>query len=202
MTSSFALCLALLCVLVFSLNLVSSRPSEQERVELWYAAGNTWPPNWQPETEGMKRLMEFREAEIMEIPGGDERWENWMQFTQSRLVPKFTSHGFEIIKTPDDIHAKLLAAVNNCLTNWRRLPYETDVEAIYAKLRPKFCDVGSLAWDVAADLLPLHELWAGDMRLEATSSYGVRLYQNQSSLVMHYDKVCEWWMVVGSNNAY
>jgi hypothetical protein len=25
------------------------------------------------------------------------RWENWMQYTQSRLVPKFTENGFDII---------------------------------------------------------------------------------------------------------
>ena len=26
----------------------------------------------------------------MDITGSNERWENWLQFTQSRLVPKFT----------------------------------------------------------------------------------------------------------------
>lgn len=26
----------------------------------------------------------------MSIEGSDERWENWLQFTQARLVPKFT----------------------------------------------------------------------------------------------------------------
>ena len=176
-------------LLFFISTLVSSRPSEQERVELWHAAGNTWPPTWQPETEGMKRLMEFREAEIMSIPGGDERWENWMQFTQSRLVPKFTARGFDVINTPAEVRDKLLQSVTKCVANWKRMPYETDVEAIYAKLRPKFCDIGQQAWSVAADLLPLHEQWAGDMPLEATSAYGVRLYQNESSLVMHYDKV-------------
>ena len=34
----------------------------------------------------------------MAIPGGNERWENWLQFTQSRLVPKFTPHGFKVRK--------------------------------------------------------------------------------------------------------
>ena len=68
-------------------------PTEEERVKLWHEAGNKWPPEWQPETDGMKRLMEFREKEIMAIPGADERWENWMQFTQSRMVPKFTPKG-------------------------------------------------------------------------------------------------------------
>ena len=30
----------------------------------------------------------------MKIAGSDERWENWLQFTQSRLVPKFTEVRF------------------------------------------------------------------------------------------------------------
>ena len=32
----------------------------------------------------------------------------------------------------------------------------------------------------------------GGMELRATSAYGVRLYQNGSSLVMHYDKVSSY----------
>jgi hypothetical protein len=31
--------------------------------------------------------------------------------------------------------------------------------------------------------------WAGGIELKGTSAYGVRLYQNGSSLVMHHDKV-------------
>ena len=66
----------------------ASRPTEQERVKLWYDRGNVWPPQWQNETEGYLRLMAEREEELMAIPGSDERWENWMQYTQSRLVPR------------------------------------------------------------------------------------------------------------------
>ena len=65
------------------------RLTEDERVEKWYADGNVWPPQWQPETEGME-LMEHREHEIMtQIYGGDERWENFLQYTQSKTVPAF-----------------------------------------------------------------------------------------------------------------
>ena len=39
------------------------------------------------------------------------------------------------------------------------------------------------------DLLSLHEQWAGGIKLRPTSAYGVRLYQNGSSLMMHHDKV-------------
>ena len=47
---------------------------------------------------GIKALYDAREAEIMKIAGSDERWENWLQFTQSRLVPKFTEVRFITLK--------------------------------------------------------------------------------------------------------
>jgi hypothetical protein len=46
------------------------------------------------------------------------RWENWLQFTQSRLVPKFTEVGFEIIDTPPEVHRKLVNAVESAVENW------------------------------------------------------------------------------------
>ena len=39
------------------------------------------------------------------------------------------------------------------------------------------------------ELQSLHEQWAGGIKLRPTSAYGVRMYQNGSSLVMHHDKV-------------
>jgi hypothetical protein len=98
--------------------LVQGRPTEQERVKLWYEAGNRWPPTWQEETDGMKRLMAAREKEIMAIPGADERWENWMQYTQSRLVPKFTARGFDKVRMPDSTFVKLKKALDNAIDNW------------------------------------------------------------------------------------
>lgn len=58
-----------------------------------------------------------------------------------------------------------------------------------AGMDPKFVDLHQLSWEVIEELRGLHEEWAGGMKLRATSAYGVRLYQNGSSLVMHYDRV-------------
>ena len=68
-------------VLIIALfhGIVHSRPTEAERVQLWYKANNTWPPKWQPETPEFKAAMTIREEEIMHLPGANERWENWMQ---------------------------------------------------------------------------------------------------------------------------
>jgi hypothetical protein len=40
---------------------------------------------------------------------------------------------------------------------------------------------------ITAELLPLHEEWAG-VPLEPTTTYGVRIYKNLSSLLMHVDR--------------
>ena len=167
---------------------VAARPTEEERVRLWHAAGNKWPPIWHHESEAYKTAMAFQEREIMAIPGADERWENWMQFTQGRMVPSFTDRGFDIAPAPKFVMDKLYAAISKGLENWDNIPEEFDVEAIYGDMRPKFLNIGNLAWEVLEDLKEAHEQWAGGIKLIPTSSYGVRLYQNGSSLVMHRDK--------------
>jgi hypothetical protein len=165
-----------------------ARPTEQERVRLWHEK-NTWPPTWHEESQGYRKLMENREREIMDLTGGDERWENWMQYIQSRLVPAFTDVGFKVIQTPPHVHAKLKAAVDAAVAKWDDLPYEHGVsDSIYAFDSPKFVHIHELAWETIRELLPLHEEWASGIKLRPTSAYGVRLYQNGSTIVMHNDK--------------
>jgi len=189
--------ITLLLAIIIVLHTVSGqtppnqRPTEEERVRLWYERGNVWPPKWQEESEGMKRLLAHREVEIQTgILGGDERWENWLQLTQNRLIPKFTKTGFKVIKTPGFLHAKLKAAVDAGVADWDSLPREGDIDVIYHPegMTPKFVRLGTLQNEVIEELREMHEEWGG-MKLQATSAYGVRLYQNGSSLVMHQDKV-------------
>lgn len=169
--------------------LVTCRPTEDERVKLWKEK-NTWPPNWQEESDHLKEILAKREIEIMNIPGADERWENWLQFTQQRLVPKFTENGFLLAQTPKEVHEKLYNTVINSVKNFDNIPLEGDIPVITHpdQLQPKFVHIGSLAWETLRALKPLHEQWSG-LELEPTSAYGVRLYQNHSTLTMHYDRV-------------
>lgn len=175
---------ALLCIRCVA----SDGIPEDERVRLWHER-NTWPPQWQPESDAYRTAMEAREQEIMSLTGADERWENWMQFVQGRMLPKFTENGFAVIKTPPHVHAKLKKAVDDAVVNWESIPEEQGVKgSIYGTHTPKFVDIGKLAFEVMDDLKSLHEGWGG-MELEGTSSYGVRLYRDGASMVMHNDKV-------------
>jgi len=186
------ICLALISVIAMGVRL-----SEPDRVEQWYVMGNTWPPTWaekngQAESPGYRKLMEDRDMELQrDLPGSDERWENYMQYTQGRMLPTFTSRGFDIAKVPEHIHDKLRNAVLLELDRWDDMQQEHDVDCIYHPegMQPKFAQIGRIAREVHEELLPYHEAWAGGIKLKPTSAYGVRLYQNGSSLVMHHDKV-------------
>lgn len=182
----FPLLLVIFCAVHTS---VCSDIPEPERVRLWHER-NTWPPTWQPESESYTAVMAAREAEIMQLTGADERWENFMQFVQGRMLPKFTEVGFAVIPTPPAVHAKLKKAVDDAVKDFDNIRPELGVkDSIYGPLGPKFVELGGLALEVLEDLRPLHEEWAGGIALKGTSAYGVRLYRDGASMVMHNDKV-------------
>jgi len=169
----------------------AERLSENERVKQWIEKYGThgWPPAWQPESELMKEHMTRREIELQHIPGANERWENYMQYTQSRMVPRFTEVGFEVIQTPPAVHAKLKAAVDEGLKRWDQLREERQIDAVYTPIPSKFIDLYGLDNEAMLELRQLHEEWSGISELVPTSAYGVRLYRNGSALAMHYDKI-------------
>lgn len=68
------------------------------------------------------------------------------------------------------------------------MPFSHQEDSIYGPYNPKFVELGDLAEEVIKEMRPYHEQWGG-MKLRATSAYGVRLYRNGSSMVMHNDKV-------------
>ena len=182
------LCIALVVLAILSV--CHSRVGEEERVRLWYERNNTWPPKWNPnESPQLQYTMSVRDRALQFIPGANERWENYMQYTQSRLVPRFTEFGFKVISTPAFVQEKLKRKVDEGLANWDKLRLEKQIDAVYTPLPSKFVDMHGLDWEVINDLKALHEEWVGGMKLKATSAYGTRLYQNGSSLVMHHDKV-------------
>ena len=114
--------------------------TEEDRVEQWHQL-HKWPPTWQPESEGWKNLMETREKELLKLKGSDERWENWLQYTQSRYVRTFTPDGYKVAQVPPAVFKKLQDAVNRDLAHFDTLHEEQRIDAIFygeQDLLPKF----------------------------------------------------------------
>jgi hypothetical protein len=136
--------------------------------------------------------MKAREREVMELTGRRERYHNWLQLISSNMVPRYTERGFDLVKTPLDVQKKLRKIVKDGLKQWDELePEKKDgkpLESLYGN-QAKFIKIdGKTIVDIATELLPLHEEWAG-IKLVPTSVYGVRMYQNGSALAMHVDNV-------------
>lgn len=165
------------------------RLTEDERVAQWYQRGNSWPPTWQPYSQQFLKLMQKRENDIQQLKGGDERFENWVLFTQGFMVPRFTERGFEVIQTPPEIQEKLKQELAKGLKVWDSLPEEEEIDVLDTPIASKFYDMSQIGWEVLQELQPLHEKWAGGMELIPTSAYGTRLYQRGATLSMHYDKI-------------
>lgn len=162
------------------------RLTEAERVAQWHTK-HTWPPQWNDEPPDYKKLMEDREKEIQEtILESSERWENWMQYTQSRYVKTFTPLGFKLVDLPKDAHETLQKAWKAGYANWDNLRTEGAIPVIHGP-DSKFIDVQPLLADIQRQILPMHEEWCGH-KLKPTSIYGIRAYRNGSSLSMHVDK--------------
>jgi hypothetical protein len=93
----------------------------------------------------MREHMKQREIELQHLPGANERWENYMQYTQSRMVPRFTEKGsivllfyflcfcqvllilllfvlgFEVIQIPPGVYQQLRDAVDAGLARFESL---------------------------------------------------------------------------------
>jgi hypothetical protein len=133
--------------------------------------------------------MELREAELQLLPAQDERWENYMQFTAGRMVPRFTPMGFKVIQTPPEVQAMLKKALDDALLDWDAIPEEEQFDVLYTPLPSKFIEIPEVLAKVQKILHPLHEEWVGGIKLKPTSIYGIRANRNGSSLAMHVDQV-------------
>jgi hypothetical protein len=87
------------------------------------------------------------------------------------------------------VNAKLSASLRDHLATAR---YEDtparQIDVIKGDLRPKFIDQDALNREILLGLQPMFEEWAG-VPLKPAIAYGLRVYQNQSSLLMHVDKI-------------
>lgn len=99
-------------------------------------------------------------------------------------VPNFTEHGFGLARCPDGLLSAMKTAIREGYPTAR---FENEVEVINGN-RPLFIDRPDLTKRVLNELRHYAEEWSG-MPLVPYRAYGFRLYQNNSQLTMHIDKM-------------
>ena len=173
---------------IYSLAVGAQRLSEPERVQQWHDEGYVWPPNWHQESDAFKIAMDKRENDILSIDATQERWENFMQFTQSRMLPRFTSSGFAVVSTPSRVQSRLKTKLDDALFHLDQFPDEGTYAGSYRQKPVKIVDFGRSLDDLQPELKEIHENFVNGMELTLSNVYGIRVNQDGSSLAMHYDQ--------------
>jgi hypothetical protein len=176
----------LLCACV---TFLTAQVSEQQRIQNWHDKGNVWPPNWQPESQAKKAILNSREKEILTLTGINERWENFMQLTQSRMLPSLSRKGFVVVQTPSRVQSRLRAKLDDALRNVDQLVDLPSYPGYYTTVPAKHIDIGHTLDDLYPDLLGLHVSFTGGMDLALTGIHGMRLDRAGAANAMHYEHV-------------
>lgn len=163
---------------------------EEDRLREYHAREYEWPlKKFVPDTPGWKTIFERRFEQIEQtIENTGPRYDAWVQAMASALVqPNFTENGWGLARAPDDLVQELKQKLHD---NLATAPKEKKVNVIESETeenRPLFIQNYELNAKVLRDLKPMHEEWAG-VELVGAIAYGLRVYQNNSRLLMHVDK--------------
>lgn len=159
---------------------------EEGRVKQWLAYYKEWPRSWPNETAGFRNYAVKREEEVMRTePGSQARWEFWLDYVQIRLHPTFTSNGYDVRDVPPSLFRSLSSHFH------QNFPHggtpEAEVPYFITGDRSMVYLPGNLRTELVESVQGIHEEWSG-VPLEMTSLYGLRVYQNGSTLAMHVDR--------------
>jgi hypothetical protein len=158
---------------------------ESDRLAEYVKRNYTWPlQDYEPNTPGWRRLMTERFEQVTEME--ENRYEGFIQTIHSAfLVPNFTENGFGLTRCPDDLLAALQQGIRNGLSH---AGLESIDEIIQGPNQPLFVDRPDLTNRVLQELRHYAETWSG-VSLTPYRAYGFRVYQNESALMMHVDKM-------------
>jgi len=144
--------------------------------------------DWWPRTEAHQNFMNGIEAQVQRMESLQERFDAYIFLASAgMLTPNFTRNGYEVVKQPPGVHARLNASLHAGLRGGPEDEPERSIQI--SGPHPKFVDVEALKTELLQELLPHHEAWAGGIKLTPAVAYGLRVYDRDNWLTMHFDKM-------------
>mmetsp|Transcript_24209 Transcript_24209/g.57271 ORF Transcript_24209/g.57271 Transcript_24209/m.57271 type:complete len:391 (-) Transcript_24209:2842-4014(-) len=167
--------------------------TEEERRAKYIERNHTFPfPEYTPNTEGWKQIIDQRFAQVCALKDTQMKWDGWIQtITTAVTMPNFTEFGWGLTQAPRDLTEEIQKGIADGLANGFNKPRgfrsEGKIDVIDGPLPPWFISRPDLTKKALTQLKPILEAWAG-IPLTPAIAYGFRLYRNESSLWMHIDR--------------
>ena len=172
---------------------ISPQLSEYDRVEEYHSRGHEWPPppsEYVPAEPGWRSIFERRLDQLARIADEEGKYNGYMGAIHSALLaPNFTEYGWGLTRAPPDLVRALGDNLRRGLET-KDSPEEElghEVSEAYPLMRPLMIPNDSLNLRAMGELKHIHEAWSG-VELVANNAYGLRVYRNQSRLLMHVDE--------------
>lgn len=184
---------------------------EIDRQKAYSERSYQWPiplENYKPPCIGWKEIMERRFEQVSHMPGNNSneitmKYNGWLSaITSAQVIQNFTEFGWGLTRAPDDLVEDLRWHLMQGVNNGAGVRLEHDVEIIMTPnennadesedntMPAVFVELPSnLTKSAMEQLLPLHSEWSGVPINPNGKSYGLRLYRNNSRLLMHTDKL-------------
>jgi hypothetical protein len=176
--------LLLLLLLIISLG----QPlTEDERLAGWTARNYTWPPSHYIPSSSQP-IWEERLEQIKTMKDPQDRFKAYTLLASCSLLGRnLTQFGWGLTRAPDKIVRKLRHSLEQAKP-WKEFETETFLAPMGLRYQqvPYFVDTLNINVMILQELQGLHEAWVG-MKLEPQVGFGLRVYRNQSQLLMHID---------------
>ena len=169
--------------------------SEEERIHEYHYRRHTWPPkltDYIPNTPGWQSLFEKRLSQLSYISDLEAKYNGYMSVVHSALIaPNFTEYGWGLTRAPQELVDALVDNLQRGLASPEDTQQEEyhpfGVEDEYPDQKPLMIDNSHLNNRAMYELQSIHESWS-KTKLIANNAYGLRVYRNQSKLLMHIDQ--------------
>jgi hypothetical protein len=172
---------------------LSSGLSEYGRVEEYIARGHVWPPppsEYIPADPKWISIFARRFDQLSRISDLDDKYNGYMSVLHAALLaPNFTEYGWGLTRAPPDLVIALVDNLKRGLAS-EDTPEEDarhPVSEEYPLMRPLMVPNERLNDRAMIEMKHMHEAWSG-VELIANNAYGLRVYRNQSKLLMHIDE--------------
>ncbi|KAI2500301.1 hypothetical protein MHU86_14181 [Fragilaria crotonensis] len=165
--------------------------NEERRHAGYLLRNHTWPlVSVHPNTDGWRYLMFRRLAQVERIKNTADRYNGFYTTMSSAITcPNFTASGWGLTRVPSEMLQELQESLKSGLANVAALQEEPfDPSIVVEGKRPYFIPQPDLNKKILHALLPIHEKWAG-IPLFPSLAYGLRVYTNNSRLLMHIDRL-------------
>jgi hypothetical protein len=167
--------------------------SEVDRVEEYRARGHSWPPRpseYAPPDPGWSALLHGRFDQLSRIADLNAKYNGYMSVVHAALLaPNFTEYGWGLTRAPTGLVNALAESLRRGLESGdapveMTMSFASEEHPLHKPLMIRDDDLNTRAMH---ELRGIHEAWSGT-GLIPNNAYGLRVYRNQSKLLMHVDE--------------